>query len=383
MDKTKYWVWLTNLPNITPEKVTSLLDRFGSVDEIYQAEQEDYLDIHGIGKREIMSLSYKDLSGAEKIIDRTLTAGARIIDFDSGEFPDCLRQIPAPPHLLYAKGRRMPWDKLLMIGVVGTRRCSEYGQAAAQRICHDLADAGVTIVSGMARGIDSQAAIAALRTGRQTVAVLGCGIDIVYPPENKDLMDEIIENGLVLTEYPPLSPAAGHHFPERNRIISGLSRGVLAVEAPERSGTLITAEYALNSGKDVFSIPGSIFKGNCRGTNRLIQQGAKLVMSAEDILEEYPYEMSLLQEMAPAPKQAEMEQDRRVTEGELLENERYKNLSDDEKCIMRLLLEKNMHIDDIVRGTGFAIGMLNPMLAMMEMMGHIRKLPGNHYRLNL
>lgn len=382
MENTRYWVWLTNLPNITPDKVTALLEHFGSVEEIYQAEPEDYLGVYGIGKRESMSLSYKDLSGADKIIDRTLAVGARIINFDDPEFPACLREISAPPHVLYAKGHTMPWNELFMIGVVGTRRCSEYGQAVAQRICHDLARAGVTIVSGMARGIDSQAAIAALRAGRQTVAVLGCGIDIVYPPENKDLMDEIIDNGLVLTEYPPLSPAAGHHFPERNRIISGLSRGVLAVEAPERSGTLITAEYALNSGKDVFSVPGSIFKANCRGTNRLIQQGAKLVVCAEDILEEYPYEVSGLQAAEPELN-LQPAQGSRMTETELTQNERYKNLNDDEKCIVRLLLEKNMHIDDIVRETGIAIGTLNPMLAMMEMMGYIRKLPGNQYRLNL
>ena len=382
MENTRYWVWLTNLPNITPDKVTALLEHFGSVEEIYQAEPEDYLGVYGIGKRESMSLSYKDLSGADKIIDRTLTAGARVIDFDSPEFPASLREISAPPHVLYARGRIMPWDELFMIGVVGTRRCSEYGQAAAQRICHDLARAGVTIVSGMARGIDSRAAVAALRAGRQTVAVLGCGIDIVYPPENKDLMDEIADNGLVLTEYPPLSPAAGHHFPERNRIISGLSRGVLAIEAPERSGTLITAEYALNSGKDVFSVPGSIFKANCRGTNRLIQQGAKLIVCAEDILEEYPYESSRLQDAEPEPK-PQPEQVRQMTETELTQNERYKNLNDDEKCIVRLLLEKNMHIDDIVRETGIAIGTLNPMLAMMEMMGYVRKLPGNQYKLNL
>ncbi len=383
MDRTKYWVWLTNLPNITPEKITALLDRFGTIEEIYKAAPEDYQDVGGIGKRESISLSYKDLAGAEKIMERTMTAGARIIDYDSGEYPDCLRELPDPPYVLYAKGRRMDWDRLLMIAVVGTRQCSEYGRVAAQRICSDLAGAGVTIVSGMARGIDSQAARAALRAGRETIAVLGCGIDIVYPPENQELMEKIIENGLVLTEYPPLTPALGHHFPARNRIISGLGRGVLAIEAPERSGTLITADYAKNSGKDVFSVPGSIFKAGCRGTNRLIQQGAKAVMSAADILDEYPAEAAMLREARLAQAAPPIQENKTVSKAELAANPRYQNLRDEEKCIMELLLEKNMHIDDIVRELQLPVGTVNPMLAMMEMMGYIRKLPGNYYKLNL
>lgn len=378
MDNIKYWVWLTNLPNMLPEKITALLEHFGSVEEIYNASPEAYTGIYGIGKREIMSLSYKDLQNAEKILYRTEETGARIITFESAEYPPMLREISAPPYVLYAKGKQLPWADLFMIGVVGTRKCTEYGESAARDICYELAAAGVTVVSGMARGIDTCAAKAALRAGGDTVAVLGCGIDVVYPPENKDLMDEIAKHGVVLTEYPPLSRPERHHFPVRNRIISGLSRGILVAEAPVHSGALITANYAYNSGKDIFSVPGSIYKENCAGTNHLIQRGAKLTTCAADILTEYPdAETFRPAETKPAPAVPQ------VTPETVLEDSRYQDLSEAEQRIVVLLAAKNMHIDELVRQTDTPASTLNPMLAMMEMMGYIRKLPGNQYKLNL
>ena len=376
VEQTKYWVWLTNLPNITPDKITALLEHFGSITEIYAADPDAYRDVYGIGKREIMSLSYKDLSNAEKIIDRTLTAGARIISFDSPEYPPMLRQISAPPYVLYAKGNTLNWEELFLLGVVGTRLCDERGVEVANSFCHDLARAGVTIVSGMARGIDSLAAKAALRAGAKTVAVLGSGIDIVYPPENKRLMDEIIKNGVVLTEYPPLSKALRHHFPERNRIINGLSRGILVIEAPGRSGSLITAAYAKNSGKDIFSVPGYMADEAWVGSNRLIQRGAKLVLSAADILEEYPDAGLFLPQTDTQPA-------KKPTPADIQKSSQYQNLRPEEQRIAMLLAEKPLHIDELVRKTNLSVSALNPMLAMMEVMGCIRKQPGNYYKLNL
>lgn len=396
MEHTKYWVWLSSFPNMTPDKITSLLEHFDTVEDIYNAGREAYERVYAIHESDIAALENKDLAAAEQIMERTELSGGRILCYDDADYPDSLRSLSSPPYVLYAKGIMMQWERILGIGVVGTRRFSEYGKVATERICHELAQAGVTIISGMARGIDSIAAVSALRAGNKTIAVLGCGIDVVYPPENKKLMDAIIENGVVLSEYPPTSQPVGQHFPARNRIISGLSRGVLATEAPAKSGALITADHAMQSGRDVFAVPGSIFARNCQGTNLLIQRGAKLVTSARDILEEYPYELSLLkQEDKPKPQRrvnplpgervvrhvpaAPVNNIKKVT----VEDEKYKGLNAEERQVIGLLIESNLHIDDLARRSGLDMRKLNAMLPVLEMTGYIKKLPGNNYRLNI
>lgn len=245
-------------------------------------------------------------------------------------------------------------------------------------MCFDLAARGITIVSGMARGIDSAAARAALRAGGKTIAVLGSGIDVIYPPENRELMEEIEKSGTVMTEYPPGSQPMAHHFPERNRIISGLSKGVLVIEAPLKSGALITANYALEAGRDLFAVPGEIFKDNSKGTNLLIKQGARIVSSAMDIIEEYPAD---IEKLVPAEEKPEepVNNIRRIT----IDDEKYQALDKKEQSVISLLIEKNMHIDDISVHTGIDIGELNAMLPMLEMLGLIRKLPGDNYKLEV
>lgn len=376
MDSLIYWVWLGNLPGIFSNKITALMEHFESIEEIYKAA--DYRNIPGISRGDALILGSKDLSHAKEIIEKINKLGAYILTYDDIDYPDELRKIDSPPYVLYLKGEKLSWDRLFAIGVVGTRRCTAYGAKAADNLCFDLAARGITIVSGMARGIDSAAARAALRAGGKTIAVLGSGIDVIYPPENRELMEEIEKSGTVMTEYPPGSQPMAHHFPERNRIISGLSKGVLVIEAPLKSGALITANYALEAGRDLFAVPGEIFKDNSKGTNLLIKQGARIVSSAMDIIEEYPAD---IEKLVPAEEKPEepVNNIRRIT----IDDEKYQALDKKEQSVISLLIEKNMHIDDISVHTGIDIGELNAMLPMLEMLGLIRKLPGDNYKLEV
>jgi len=382
-----YWLWLTSLVGITSNDITALLEQFESIEKIYQAKNYD--DTVGIKPLVKARLKDKGLKTANAIINRTNEIGAKILTFDSIDYPDSLRVIDNPPYVLYLRGEVLNWDRLLSIGVVGTRTCTDYGISATKKICTVLAENGITIISGMARGIDATAAKAALLAGNKTVAVLGCGIDIVYPAENRELMFEIIKNGAVISEYPPGTEPKRTNFPQRNRIISGLSRGVLVVEAPKKSGALITANSAIDQGKDLFAVPGSIFKDTCAGTNQLISTCAKAVSSAEDILCEYVYEISRLAPIKHKNKvfSTFLRDDKpEKVNNEIkisLEDTKYQSLSDEEKSIVELLLNENLNIDDIKRQSGLDISKLTTTLSMLEFGGYIKKLPGNNYKLNI
>ncbi|MBO5060184.1 MAG: DNA-processing protein DprA [Clostridia bacterium] len=386
MEKQKlYWLWLTTIYGISNGDITALLEQFDSIEEIYA--ERDFAAVVNIKPSIKRALSDKSLKRAEKVLEATLKTDTKVLTYDDINYPDSLRKIESPPYGLYVRGEIMNWDRLLSIGVVGTRKCTDYGIAAAKRISSSLAENGVTIVSGMARGIDTVAARAALDAGNKTIAVLGCGTDIVYPPENSGIMQEIIQNGAVISEYPPGSPPSAAHFPWRNRIISGLSRGILVAEAPKKSGALITADYALEQGKDIFAVPGSIFKESCEGTNRLISCCAKAVSSAGDILEEYTFEIERLQIEKPkgikkifyGKKKEKVNNEIKLT----IDDKRFLGLMDDHRVIIALLIESNLHIDDIKRKSGFDVAKLTSILSMLEFGGFIQKLPGNNYRINL
>jgi len=369
MDNTLYWVWLTSLSGVFANKVNALLEHFDTIEDIYRADAEEYMKIKGISRLESCILKNKDLTHAEEIVKKIKDIGGYILTYDDEKYPDVLRKIGTPPYVLYTKGELPDWDKIFTIGVVGTRWCTDYGKKAAAHICGELAARGATVISGMAKGIDAEAARATIAAGGKTIAVLGCGIDVVYPPQNKALKKEIEQKGLVMTEYPPGSGALKFHFPERNRIISGLSKGILVVEAPLKSGALITAKHAYRTGKDIFAVPGSIFSETSEGTNRLIKQGAKPVWTAEDIIEEYPFE---------AKKLAPVEKEIKVTD---INDEKYSELDDVEKQIIAMLLKKNVNIEEIRVGTGLEMGELNRLMPMLEMLGFIKKLPGENYKI--
>lgn len=265
----------------------------------------------------------------EEIAEACEKRGIRILVRDDDEYPSVLREISRPPLALFARGNPVPDAE--RIAVVGSRHASKYGLRVAEEIAMELSARGVTVVSGAARGVDSAAHKGALRTGR-TVAVLGCGVDVAYPKENDRLLDEIVASGVVLSEYPPGTQPFPAFFPQRNRIISGLSRGTLVVEAAERSGSLITAELALSEGRDVFAVPGSIYSDTSKGCHNLIRQGAKLTVSAEDILDEYVW--AAKQEATPNDRKGNV-----IPEG----------LSEEEQTVYALLSkEAALTVDDII-----------------------------------
>lgn len=377
MEHILYWIWLTSKNVITSNKITSLLERFDTIEEIYAAKA--YKNIKNIGEKEESALRDKSLNEAKRILEETKSLGGRVITYNDEIYPDKLRNIATPPYILYVKGEMINFDEYLTIGVVGARHHTDYGKLATHRISSDLAKEGVIIVSGMARGLDSVSARAAMRAGNKTVAVIGSGLDIAYPPENKDLMDEISRKGLVVTEYPVGTPPLPANFPERNRIIAGLSNGVLVTEAHDRSGSLITARFAVENGRDVFSVPGSIFDKSFEGSNRIIQQYAKLVTKAYDIIEEYPYakKTEIAEDFAGKDigemKKREME--------DIETSDKFKNLDDSEKKIVTLLMNGDMQVDEIARGLDVPVGELNVKMTLLEVKGAVKKLPGGIYKI--
>lgn len=371
-----YWLWLTLKPRMNSTKITCLMERFESIEDIYRAKE--YNNIQILTPNEKQGLLDKNLGEAKRVCENAQKCGAEIITFDDKNYPEPLRRIIDPPYVLYAKGTIPDWNELFMIGVVGTRRYSDYGRMVTMNLCRDLAKYGVTVVSGMAKGIDAIAAEAALRVGKSTIAVLGSGIDVIYPAVNTELYYSIIENGVILTEYPPGVQALPHHFPERNRIIAGLSRGLLVTEAPKGSGALITAECAFKNNRDVFAVPGNIFDEHYKGSNELIQKCAKLVMSAEDIIIEYPYDaMRLKKETVSAAAE------KPIITIPHKDDSRYEKLNDKEKRIIDLLTEKERYTDELIRETDMSAGELNTTMILLEMKGFVVRLPGNSYKLKM
>jgi DNA processing protein len=293
---------------------------------------------------------------AEQELEKAKQDGVSIITADSPDYPERLRNTPDPPLFLYVKGNLDQGDS---IAVVGTRKPTAYGMSVAKRIAAELAEAGLTIVSGLARGIDTQAHRGALKAKGRTIAVLGSGIDVAYPPENRELMREITQAGAVVSENPfGTQPEAGY-FPARNRIISGLSRGTVIVEAAVDSGSLITAQYALEQNRKLFAIPGNIASPNSRGTHSLIRQGALLVEGGSDIL----------RELGVATSCGERKQVRRSLPV----------LDTDEQAVLRCIQNDPKHIDRIMKESGLTAGKLSAVLITLELKGLVSQVPGKQY----
>jgi DNA processing protein len=283
------------------------------------------------------------------------------VTFLDANYPARLRTIADPPPLLYLKGESKAQDEKT-IAVVGSRSASDYGRRVARDLCHGLVSLGFTVVSGMARGIDGVAHETTLNAGGRTVAVLGSGVDRAYPPDHEKLYRRISETGAVLSELPIGTKPLAHHFPARNRLISGLSLGVVVVEATEKSGSLITAGLALDQGREVFAVPGEVGSSRSRGTNRLIRQGAKLVESVDDIIEEIAPQLLPRQGSAP-------EETRQLAE----------NASDGARKIFALLQERPLQIDEIIEASGFTPPRVLEILLELELQGYLRQLPGKKY----
>jgi DNA processing protein len=353
---TQFFVGFNLVPGIGPVKVRALLDHFGDLETAWHAASADLhrvgLDQRAVGN--LLAVRAKVDLDAE--VERVHRAGAAILTWDDSAYPKHLRSIDAPPPVLYVKGELRLEDEWA-VAVVGTRRASVYGKEATRQLAGDLACNRVTVVSGLARGIDAHAHRAALDAGGRTIAVLGSGIDIIYPVEHAKLAAEIIEHGALLTDYPLGTPPESGNFPPRNRIISGLALGVVIVEAGEGSGALITADFALEQGRDVFAVPGNIFNRGSVGTNKLIQQGAKLVLTVQDILEELNLTM--------VSQQAELREV--VPEDET------------EAALLKFISAEPIHVDEIGRQVGLPIEQVSSTLAMMELKGMVRQVGGMSY----
>ncbi len=282
-----HWIWLSTRDKLSDRGRMALLQHFPDAEDIFFSSADDLKCVEGLSEEAAASLQDKSLAAAEKILQQCSRKGIRILCWPDASYPSRLKNIPDPPVVLYYKGRLPDSDRLPFIGVVGTRKASAYGLTAAKRMGYQIASCGGIVVSGMAYGIDGMAMRGALTADAPVVGILGCGADVVYPISNRSLFADAERNGCLLTEYPPETPPAKWNFPRRNRIISGLCCGVLVVEAPEKSGALITARQAADQGRDVFVVPGNIDVPTCEGSNALLRDGAIAVSSGWDVVSEY------------------------------------------------------------------------------------------------
>jgi len=367
-DKLRYWLALSLAKDIGPITAKKLLSAFHSPEEIFRASEKDLqavCDIRGSRARAILDFDLWDI--VDKDIEHMDRTGIEAVTFCDTGYPESLRQIDDSPVILYMKGRILPEDRYAL-GIVGSRSMSLYGKETAWIFSSSLAARGLTIVSGLARGIDTTAHKGALKAGGRSIAVLGCGIDIVYPPENEGLMKDLAENGTVISEFPLGTPPNRENFPRRNRLISGLSLGVLVVEAAAGSGSLITADYALEQGKEIFAVPGGVTSATSVGSNALIKKGAKLAQNVDDIITELAPLLRGMMRLDIANKGPEM-----VTDLSGLE------INDKEKAICKALSSEPRHIDLISRETGIAPQKLLGLMLSLELKGVVRQAEGKRF----
>ena len=390
----KYWVWLAELPGLKGPERLALLRHFGSPEDIFFADREELLLTEDLPPARAELALNHDLSEADRILADCQRLGQRILTIQDAEYPQRLRNIFDPPLLLYVRGRMPVMDEEAAVAVVGTRDCTPYGTACGERLGRELAASGAVVVTGLARGVDSAAARGALRAGGTVVGVTGGGLDVVYPPENGDLYADVAATGVLLSEYPPGSPPDKAHFPVRNRIMSGLGVAALVVEAPERSGALITARLALEQGREVYAVPGPIDAPDSVGCNRLIRDGAGLAAEGWDILrdfqERFPDKLRPVKDLPSwtplltrrraeprrrpeaAPEQAEAKTASRTVS--------QSGLTDDQMALLRVLdLEKPIQVDDLIQSTGIPARRVSSALTMLEIDGMVSQHDGKRY----
>lgn len=361
-------------PGVGPLAATRLLERFGSPDAVFNARRDElqspYLKLRPETVDSIIKGEYRERAARE--LESVKQLGGDILILDDGSYPDLLREIADPPPVLYVKGDWQACFDQPCVGVIGSRNCSTYGENASEMLSRDLASRGITIVSGLARGIDASAHTGAIRGKGRTAAVMGTGLDNIYPRENNGLVREILANGgCLVTQFPLGTPPIKENFPFRNRIISGLSMGVLIIEASERSGSLITARLAAEQGREVMAVPGNITSGVSFGTNYLIKSGAKLVQQWQDVVEELPGEVGAAILPPPIDKTSAASPQMELIPADMNENER--------KVWSILAADDETHIDVLLETSGLSFGDLNSALVSLDIKDLIRVLPGKNY----
>lgn len=409
-----HWIWLAHRPGLSDRLKALLLERFSDPEDIFYADGKALEGIEGLTREAVDALLDKNLTPAEEILEACDREKLHIVTYQDAGYPSRLRSIADPPLVLYYKGRLPDWDACPTIAVVGTRKASAYGLTTAKRMGYQIGKCGGILVSGMAYGIDGMAMSGALTAGTPVVGVLGCGADVVYPPSNKGLFADTERYGCILSEFVPGTPPVKWNFPKRNRVISGLSCGVLVIEAPEKSGALITARQAIDQGRDVFVVPGNIDNPCCAGSNRLLRDGAILAESGWDVVGEYQaqYPDRVRRETAPVHLTAYPDEVEKVNAGTEIRQkvaEKVKlpgknadlkkkldtkpidnapsrgyigsvaesgSYSDEEKRILHALENGERLVDDVIAETGLTTGKLLACLTMLELKGVLKRLPG-------
>lgn len=356
MDPRSYWVAFNHVRGIGAVRLRSLMDFFGNLQDAWNAPVAGFQSA-GLPPKVIENLvRVRSQVDPEILLAGIQQKGIRVLTWEDADYPIRLKQIEQSPPVLYVRGALAPVDEVA-VAIVGTRRMTVYGRQAADELAANLVCNGVTIISGMALGVDAIAHESALKNGGRTLAVLGCGVDIIYPPEHRRLADNIMQNGALLSDYAPGTGPEAVNFPPRNRIISGLSLAVIIIEAGDTSGALITANFAVEQGREVFALPGNINSPQSRGTNRLIQQGAIPLLHPDDVLETLHLTQTRQKQAARTLLPADEE----------------------EACLMQVLGESPLHIDEIGNASGLSIAKVSATLAMLELKGLVRHVGGMNY----
>ncbi|HUN54830.1 MAG TPA: DNA-processing protein DprA [Smithella sp.] len=369
-DVLKYWIALRSIPGIGSVNFLALIDKFGSMPAIFAAPVSRLKETTGISKEIAASIAgFGDWDNVKKEFEHLVKNKINIITCLDELYPRKLQNIYGRPPYIYVRGSLNNDD--IHIAIVGSRQASTYGRYTTERISRELALKGITVVSGMARGIDSAAHRGAIAARGKTIAILGSGLDVIYPPENKKLYEDIIQNGAVISEFPLGTPPRSSNFPARNRIISGMSYGVVIVEAGEKSGSLITARLALEQGREVFAVPGSIDAAGSRGTNKLIKQGAKLIENIDDILEEIMPQIEEISALKPPA----------TSEIVVAADKKAEILDETGQKIFNLVAGGRVHIDDLISSSGLSSAEVLGALTTMELKGIINQHPGKFFSL--
>ena len=414
-----HWIWLVTRNGISDRMKVELLHHFQDPENVYFADSDSYRQIEGLSPEGIETLKDKDLRPAEKILEDCRREKLQILTYQDALYPNRLKNISDPPLVFYYKGHLPDFDGQPLIGVVGTRGASPYGLTTAKRMGYQIARCGGIVVSGMAFGIDGMAMRGALTGGGAVVGVLGCGAEQIYPVSNRSLFEDTESYGCILSEFPPGTPPLARNFPKRNRIISGLSCGVLVVEAPEKSGALITARQAADQGRDVFVVPGNIDVPTFVGSNRLLRDGAIAVSHGWDIMSEYeaqfpdkirkdmgqnqlsaspeelaqnaeaPAEVGKVAQKPKKPAQKKIQKqeikkkdvDKAASSPYSDVNDILPKLSADEQTIVSAIGKEERLVDDVIAETGLPVGKVLAMLTLLEVKGVVKRLPGKRVRL--
>ncbi len=405
MAELKYWLWLTSRRGMTPGKALMLLDHFVTPERVYYADREEY-DLLPLNAGQRLGLEDKSLDIPQRILADCDRLGVDIMTFQDAAYPQRLRQLAQPPAVLYWKGKKFRFDEEAAIAVVGAREPSRYGEMAAEKFGLELAKGGALVVSGIARGLDACAIRGALKGGGPVVSLLAGGVDRITPKENRFLAQDVASVGALISEYPPGTEPKGEHYRPRNRILSGLCLGVLAVECLSFGGTMLTVNHALEQDRDIFAVPGAIDAPMSEGTNRLIQQGAKLVTCGRDILEEYwdrfPLKLAAAAPLPPQVAQARLESGREAPAqtqppGEerktapsgqktppgrelIPRKEQRSRFTDDELQIIAALKERPLGADQVVERTQISARYVLSALTMLQVQGAVEELPGRRFQ---